>query len=220
MYQKDYHSIICLERKAIMMKGRKIFIILMLAIVIIASSGCTASDLKDISYAKTVVLTVDDSSVYLNELMYHVKLAQMQGELYATFLNESDFWSKEYSEGVTMGDVMKQEAMDNAIKYELLNHMAIEEGYSLTEEELSDCKSKVESILKSLPEDDIRAMELTEEELLEIQKKIALSTRYYTKYYINQNIDDETAYEKMKEGHKIEINNKVWKLIKLGEIKK
>ena len=94
----------------------------------LASTACNKSDLKDINYAKTVVLTVDESSVNLNELLYHVKLAQMQGDLYASFLNTSDFWNMEYSEGVTMGDVMKQEAMDNAIKYELLNRMALDEG--------------------------------------------------------------------------------------------
>ncbi len=203
-----------------MMIYKKIIIILTLIIVLMTGSACNNTDIKEEDYAKTVVLTVDDSTVYLNELMYHVKLAELQGELYASFLKTSDFWNKEYSEGVTMGDVMKQEAMDNAIKYELLNHMALDEGYCLTDEELSDCNSKVDSILKSLLKDDIKTMELTEENLLEIQKKITLSTRYYTKHYINNNIDDETAYKEMKDGHKIEINNKVWKLIKLGEIKK
>lgn len=202
------------------MNNKKIYSLLILVLVMLTSSACNKLDLKDINYADTVVLTVDDSSVNLNELMYHVKLSQLQGELYASFLKNSDFWNMKYSEGVTMGDVMKQEAMDNAIKYEILNRMAIDEGYSLTEEELSDCNSKVESILESLPEDDIKTMKLTEEKLFEVQVKIALSTNYYNEHYKSKNIDDESAYEQMKEGHSIKTNNKVWKQIKMNEIKK
>lgn len=196
-------------------KNRKIIISVILVLIILISTGCSKTELKDLDKSKTIILTVDESSVFLNELMYHIMLSKLQGELYASFLNETDFWDKEYKDGMTMGEVMKQESMDNAIKYELLYQMARDEKYTLTEEEVKDCENKVESILASVPEDELFVMELSKEQLLEIQKKISLSTRYYNDYYKSQGINDDTAYEQMKKGHKIGINEKVWKQVEL-----
>lgn len=202
------------------MKCKKVGIVAIILLVMAVSTGCNKKELKDLDYSKTVALTVDDSSIYLNELMYHIILSEFQGQLYASFIQDDDFWNKEYEKGVTMGDVMKQEAMDNAIKYELLYRRAVEEDYSLTEEEIDGCVRKTDSILKSIPKEDIERMDLTEDELLELQKKIALSARYYNDYYASKNIDDETAYKEMKKGHKIKINQKVWKQIQFEKIKK
>lgn len=198
-----------------MKKNRNMIISVILVLIIITGTGCNKTELKDLVKSKTVVLTVDDSIVYLNELMYHIMLTKLQGELYASFLNESDFWNKEYKDGMTMVEVMKQESMDNAIKYELLYQMALDENYTLTEDEVKDCENKVESILTSVPENDINSMELTDEKLLEIQKKIALSTTYYNEHYKDRGIDDDVAYEQMKKGHKIKIYQKVWKQVEL-----
>lgn len=203
-----------------MIKNKRIGMLTILIFVITVSSACNNKALEDMDFSKTAVVKVDSSPIFLNELMYHVTLAELQGQLYASFLKDTDFWNKEYSKGVTMGDVMKQEAMDNAIKYELLYHRAVDESYSLTEEEIASCARKVESILKTLTKEDTERMDLTEEELLVLQKKIALSTRYYQDYFSSNNIDDETAYKEMTKGHKIKVNKKVWKQVRFGKIKK
>lgn len=200
-----------------MKKYRLASVMIALVLIIAASTGC---DKQVLSNSDTLVLTVDDSRVYLDELMYHVMLTEMQGQLYASFLNDTDFWNKEYKDGVTMGEVMKEETMDNAIKYELLYQMANENGYSLSEEERNDCQSKVDNILLNIPEDQIDSMGLTKDKLLSIQEKIALSSKYYEENYKNQGIDDEAAYEQMKEGHSIQIEKKVWNKVELGELKK
>lgn len=202
------------------MKYKRIGMFTILILIITVSSACNNKALEDMDFSETAVVKVDNSPIFLNELMYHVTLAKLQGQLYASFLKDTDFWNKEYAKGVTMGDVMKQEAMDNAIKYELLYRRAVDESYSLTEEEIASCASKVESIRKTLSKEEIEMMDLTEEELLVLQKKIALSTRYYNDYFSSNNIDDETAYKEMIKGHKIKINQKVWKQVKFGEIKK
>ena len=51
----------------------------------------------------TVLLTIDGEDIYLDEVMYHVTLAKMQGQLYASFMNDSDYMNSEYGDGRTIG---------------------------------------------------------------------------------------------------------------------
>lgn len=202
--------------------NRYILFSLIMTVIIGFYTGCNkkseAIDITD--YKNALVLTVDDSKVYLDELMYHVMITKLQGQLYGAFLNEENFWDKEYKDGVTMEDVMKKETMDNAIKYELLYQSAIKADYTLSDDEIKICSDQVDSILESVPRDDIKEMQLTEERLLYIQEKIAISTSYYQNNYKGKGIDDEAAYEDIKENHDITINEKVWKTVSLAEIKK
>ncbi|BCN32197.1 hypothetical protein [Anaeromicropila herbilytica] len=200
-----------------MKKNIRVLAVLLVILILAISTACN----KDDAYqADDVVVTVDQSKIHVNEMMYHIMLTTLQGQMYASFLNDTDFWNKEYKDGKTMGDVMKEETLDNAIKYELLYQMAIDNKYKLTDDEVKNCESKVESIVNNVPKEEIAKMNLTEEDLLWIQEKITLSTRYYEDNYKNKGIDDETAYKEMKKGHEVEVNEKIWNQIDLGEIKK
>jgi hypothetical protein len=209
-------------KKSKYMLYRYIQLSLIITVIIGLNTGChkKTDDIDITDYKKTLVLTVDDSKIYLDELMYHVMITKLQGQLYGAFLNEENFWDKEYKDGVTMEDIMKKETMDNAIKYELLYQSAIKDDYTLSDEEIKVCSNQVDSILESVPKVDINDMQLTEERLLQIQEKIAISTSYYQNKYKEKGIDDEAAYEDMKENHDIKINEKVWKTVSLAEIKK
>lgn len=162
----------------------------------------------------TVVLTVDEEEIYLDEVMYHLTLSRMQGQLYAAFMNDTDYMSSDYGDGRTIGEVMKQEAMDNAIRYELLYQQAIREGYELTYEEINSSKDKTENIFITVPEEDMMNTGLTEDKLVLIQEKIALATRYYQTKYEGDNLIDQEIYEQLKEGHQIIIQKRVWNSVK------
>ena len=162
----------------------------------------------------TVILTVDEENIYLDEVMYHLTLSRMQGQLYASFMNDTDYMNRDYGDGRTIGDVMKQEAMDNAIRYELLYQKAIQEGYELTLEEINNSKDKTENIIITVPEEDMKNTGLTENKLVSIQEKIALATRYYQTVYEGNNLTDQEIYEQLKEGHRIIIQKKVWSSVK------
>lgn len=162
----------------------------------------------------TVVLTVDEEEIYLDEVMYHLTLSRMQGQLYAAFMNDTDYMSRDYGDGRSVGEVMKQEAMDNAIRYELLYQQAIREGYELTYEEINSSKDKTENIFITVPEEDMKNTGLTEDKLVLIQEKIALATRYYQTKYEGDNLTDQEIYEQLKEGHQIIIQKRVWNSVK------
>ena len=167
---------------------------LILGLVVIMTTGCSTVDKP---YADTLVLTVDDSKVYLDEMMYHVMLAEMQGQLYASFTGDGeDYWNIKTEDGISMGEAMKDMAMQNAIRYEMFYKMAVEEGYELTDSDKEMGKSKVDNILKNIQPDQLELTELSNEKLIQIQDKITLATKYYENYIKTLNVNEEAIKAK------------------------
>lgn len=148
--------------------------------IILMTTGCSGKYPEPDS----LVLTVDNSKVYMNEMMYHVMLEKLQGDLYASFLGgeTEDYWEMKADNGKTMREAAKDQAMENAVKYELFYQMAKEDNYSLTEEEKNASAAKVENIIKNVPSEQLEEYGLTKEKLGEIQDKITAATDYYNKY--------------------------------------
>lgn len=196
---------------------KKLSFVLFLSCLLLVLNSCG----KKVSLTvDSSVVSVGETTITLDEMMYHVLLAKMQGELYASFLGEEDFWKKEYEPSVTMADQMKQYALDNAIKYEILYKMAEKEGYSLTEEELSICQDQAKDIEKTIPANELQALGLTDELIKEIQKKISLSTKYYEDYLITLSTDEKEAqqrfeenYKELKKEYQVKVNDSVWEKV-------
>ena len=170
-------------------------LILMLIASLAFATGCKK---EEKSNSETLVLTVDDSKVYLDEMMYHIMLAEMQGQLYASFVEgEENYWDILNDDGSTIGEASKDLAIQNAIKYELFYQLAIKEGYTLTEEEKEISKSQADNIIKSVEPTQFQSTELTEEKLLQIQEKIAIGIRYYNDYLIKLGVDEEAIKAKI-----------------------
>ena len=198
------------------MKRKRSIWICIVIVVLILGIVIACFTKRDVNYdpISTVVVTIDKEQIYLDEVLYHVTLSRMQGQLYASFVNDTDYMNRDYGDGRTIGEVMKQEAMDNAIRYELLYQKAIQEGYELTEEETTDSKDKTENILITIPEEDMKNTGLTHDKILLIQEKIALATRYYQDVYEGANLTDQEVYGQLKDGHQITIQKKVWNSVK------
>lgn len=149
-------------------------------------------------YAETVAFTVNQGTVYLDEMLYHVMLAELQGQLYASFLSvEENYWEMKNEDGSTMAEAMKEMAMENAIRYELFYQLALEKDYLLSEDEKKNCMDKAENIMLSVPEKQLETTQLTKEKIIQIQEKIALATRYYEDYLKQLEIDEESYRKKI-----------------------
>lgn len=171
----------------------KAYIAIIMMGILILFSACSKETKP---YNQTLVLTVDDAKVYLDEMMYHVMLEEMYGQLYATYMgidHNEDYWNKENETGVTFREAAKDEAMENAIRYELFYQLALKEGYSLTEEDEEQAQSLVDSIQTGVQPEQLKATQLEEDQLVAIQKKIILSTRYYKDYLATLGIDEQSV---------------------------
>lgn len=173
-------------------KIRNIVCMLLLIGLVTTVKDCSA---KDTTF-DSLVFSVDQSKVYLNEMMYHTMLEELQGELYASFLEGEikDYWDIKAENGKTMREIAKENSLENAIKYELFYQKALEDNYTLTEEEEKASLDKVENILKNVPEDQLVSDGLSKEKLIEIQEKITVATNYYNKY-IDSIVNKETIQE-------------------------
>lgn len=208
------------------MQKKKNFLGLFLMILVACSvsmlSGCGKTAKLE---AKTKIISVKETNITMDEMMYHMLLAKMQGELYGSFLGDENFWKKEIEPKVTMAQQMKQFALDNAIKYEILYQMALEKGYCLTQEELSQCEDKTADIEKTIPKEQLQALLLSSDLLEKIQEKIALSTRYYEDYLKTLAADEKEAnlqfeedYKNLKEEYQVKVNTKAWKQVDITKL--
>lgn len=171
----------------------RICLVLMLLGISIFTTGCGKEDL---SYSETLVLSVDHSKIYMDEMMYHVMIEEMYGQLYASFVGSGDnYWDMKNEDGITMREASKINAMNNAIKYELFYQLAMEENYTLTDEEKEISKLQSENILKNVQPQQLQTTELTDDKLTKIQDKIAIATKYYEEYLKKLEIDEENIKE-------------------------
>ncbi|MGB8455203.1 MAG: peptidylprolyl isomerase [Anaerocolumna sp.] len=163
--------------------------ILMIAATVSLNAGCSSGNKP---YSGSLVLTVDGTKIYMDEMMYHVMLAAMQGELYASFVgNGEGYWNMKTEDGSTMREAMKNMALENAVKYQLFYQLALKDGYTLTEGGKQQDKGKVDNILNNMGEEQLNTIGLTKEKLLSIQDKITIASKYYDNYVNNLGVDEE-----------------------------
>lgn len=167
-----------------------------LMLTMLGMNGCNRSEAK--TKSETLVLTVDDSKVYLDEMMYHVMLAEMQGQLYASMVeNGQKYWEIVNEDGKTMAEVTLDQAMENAIRYELFYQLALQEGYELTQEAKLECEVRANNLVKNVPATMLEEYELTKEEVVAIQEKIALSTQYYNNMLKDLGIEEDKIRQRI-----------------------
>lgn len=118
-------------------------------------------------------------------------LEEMKGKFYASVVgSEEDYWNVKGEDGKTIRETAKETAMNNAIKYELMNTLALQEGYTLTQEEKELCTSKAEDIIKNMNPEQLEKAGLSKETLIHIQEKISLATKYYEDIASELKIDE------------------------------
>lgn len=181
------------------MKRSKRLISGLLAILGVAMvlSGCSS---REKSYSEKLAVTVGDSKIYMDEMNYHLLLAKLQGDLYASYFGGQEaYWLVENEEGKTMAEASKELAMENAVKYELFYGMAVKEGYMLTQEEKEAYIAKTSNIMMNIPQEELEALELTEAKLNVIQNKIAIASRYYEDYLEKLGINEDTVRAGLKQ---------------------
>ncbi|SHO50798.1 peptidyl-prolyl cis-trans isomerase [Anaerocolumna xylanovorans] len=161
---------------------------------LVIMTGCE----KNISYRNTVAFTMDDSKVYINEMMYHVLLARMQDEMYVSYMGnksgtdeESAAVTESGTDNKELKKALKEAAIENAVRYQLFYELSKQKGYLLTEEEKEQCQERVKSILLNFGEEKLDSYGLDKESLTAIQEKITLASRYYADYLDGLDISKE-----------------------------
>lgn len=188
-----------------MKKSKKILNLLLIAVLAVGMTLTTGCSKKNTS-ADSLVLTVNDQNVYLNEMMYYIYAVESSGaqweQMYQTY-NGTSYWDAEYEEGKTMRDQAKEYVMDTAIKYEIIYDKAVKEAYTLTDEEQKQAESNAETILADMTDEVLKITGFTKEILTKVQEKLMLGEKYYSKVVEDLTIDDKAIKDSIKfEEHK------------------
>ncbi len=102
--------------------------------------------------ADTVVATVDGQEVTLVELTYWMAYDAYVLAYYSYGTMDAITWDDEYDEDVTLGEFVKEDALDYALNYLVLKNNALALGLELTEDEIAEVEALVDAYIESYGE--------------------------------------------------------------------
>lgn len=194
-----------------MNKFKKVkFLVLMTVLVcsMAFAAGCSKKDSKEessktedgtvdttINYKKDdVALTVDGEKLTMEEMLYYIYSYESQidymDQMYQYYFN-TGYWDMEIEEGKTIRQDAKDQTMDTAIRYEVLYREALKNDYSLTDEEIATIEENSAAVIEQMSEEQLALTGFTEEAVTAIQKKWAITDKYYEALIDSFDIDDK-----------------------------
>lgn len=172
----------------------------MLAMLAGCLSGCSKRETTPQN--KTVlVMTINDSSIYLDEVLYQVWKTELENDQYRSSFEEQykkNYWESEIVNGVTTRDSLKEELYDTIVRETILYDKAISEGYTLTEKEKKTCKENAEETLSGMPEDQKETIGADLSFLKKMEEKKALVSKYFADVMETYQVDEDEAVKDIK----------------------
>jgi foldase protein PrsA len=148
--------------------------------------------LFDQLYSPTL-MTIDGKKYNLRDVSYYVYSVESSYNSYGSYLGD-DFWDMTADEdtGTTMREQSRQDAINEVLKYEMLNNEAKSQGYKLTDDEKKTINTNVESLLASdqMTTAVIKKNNFTKSYLTKIISKMTLAERYRDDQIAKLDIDD------------------------------
>lgn len=144
--------------------------------------------------AETLVVTVNDFNVYLDEMMYYIWQTETEYDSYNDYYEENygvNFWEQDAGDGLTARDFIKDDVMDNVVRSYILWDQAIAAGMTLTKEEQKTSKTRAQEILTGFTEKQKETIQLSEERLIEILEKEAFVDKFFNEKLESYSVDEE-----------------------------
>lgn len=146
-------------------------------------------------FYESTLITIDGKKYQMSDMTYYFYTVETQFDYYdQMFGGGGAYWDMSFDEasGTTMRDQAKQEAIDSVKYTEILYKEAIDEGYSLTEEEKETISGNVDTMLnEQLSPTVISRNNFSKAYLTEVLGKSTLVERYRQDKIDALDIDDE-----------------------------
>ena len=207
------------------------FTVVLLVIVIILGVLSVRERLRtrDIVYAESldeVVAVVDGQELALRDLAFYVAYEEGQLERDARLYDHSDtgaFW-RIYTNATYLRQEGKDIVMNMAIHDAVFYRMALEEGLTLSEEEEQFLANDQYDFWSDLEEEQRTRLGVSEEELGESMRRLALAEKYQYLLSEMENVEfaaysfNGTAYERLLDAHAYTIVESIWERVPFGSI--
>ncbi len=175
-----------------MIKMKYRFLLIMLAISVFFACGCQKKEdetkeeqlisklteefevgKKD-NYDKVVALLVDETPVYLDEVMWNIYLLEESMKVYEENY-EGDYWAQDLEGTGTLAQVYTKNLIEQIIDNTFIAELAVKEGLSCDRDAL---KKEGEEILKKISKEDKEKYGLTIEAYVSMSEKWELKDLY------------------------------------------
>lgn len=133
-----------------------------------------------------LVITVGDSKIYMDEMMFYVLVYESFSSLY-------DAFSEEEEDSIFGTEDIKQLILDEVVMNEIFYKKALKEGYKLTKNELAELKETVSFLIEFIPEKELKQLGITEKEILKVIEKATIAEEYQTDLINSFNIDEKAV---------------------------
>lgn len=179
-----------------MKKTKKVLSLLLISTLAVGMTFMTGCSQKE-DPAKSVVVTVNDKDIYLNEMMYYIMAVESSGAQYEAAYQQytgTSYWDQKDPNdpnGKTIREQAKDYVMNTAELYEILYDKAVKDGYTLTDDEKTQAETNADQILTNISKDQLNVTGFTKELLSQVQQKLTLGGKYYTDLIDGFDIDDE-----------------------------
>lgn len=142
-------------------------------------AGC-GSTVKPEDYATTVVASMGDEKIYLDEAVMYLRMDQNYYEMmYTYFYGSTDIWDMEIQTGVTMESNLKQTEMQMIHQMYVLCSHAEEMGIILSDADLAKVEETVDGLRESSSEALLNAIGMDRDRMVEAFKRNALANLVY-----------------------------------------
>ncbi len=170
------------------MKLKKVGVLGFILVIGLFMSGCQS---KEVTYGQQQIISIGQEKIYLDEMMYHVMIAEFQGKVISSYFgNEDAYWDSDYEAGVSMKDNTRGQILEDVIKYQIYYNKAKEEGLVLSEEEKEQAKQTVTSMNQNIGQEQVKRTQLSELQLEEITQKVLLARKYYEEQLKKVQVDE------------------------------
>ena len=129
---------------------------------------------------------IGNEKVYYNEAMVYLKSAQ---ENYETDYGKNIWNADILGNGVTFGNMIKDEVMNQITEIKIICAQAQEQGITLSEEEIADANAYAKEHYEGLRAEDIDKYLITEELLKKVYENNLLAEKAFETLTINVNTD-------------------------------
>lgn len=172
------------------------------------------------------VAVVDDEKLTLRDLAFYIAYEETEMEKTAEIYNSEntgEFW-RLFANHSFFRSEGKQAALDMAVHDTIFYQLAIEEGLELTGEEERYLANDQYDFWSDLEEEQRESLGVSEEDLRETMRKMALAEKYQyllaameEKEFEEYSIGGD-AYQRLLEEHEVELDETTWERVPFGSI--
>lgn len=184
---------------------------------------------RDVEYKDCldkVIFTANGQEVQMKDLGFYILYEEREVESQAMVYNPDntkDYWNL-HVDGVFIQVQAKDTILNMAIHDKLFYQKAMENNLTLDAEEEQQLRNVISDFWMDLLDEQTEKMPVSDEYIMEAMRQIALAEKYQAKLaekegkaYASYNWDGY-EYEKWLEKQDVEINEKLWEKIVVGDI--